>query len=177
MEKKAPPTLPITGFPFCRTIASNKLKQKAKNLTDMSIMNSNIASIIGGEKISVNSAETGIDYVYELASQRCVVGLSVNEDIEFVQLNEDKSEEIKEFIVKLVEGKYKEFLEKKIYEAKECVICLEEGCDTVIFQCAHKCCHYDCISNVNKCPICRSFIKARIRTDKKEKIKEQIVLC
>ena len=137
-----------------------KVKEKMK---EKFVMESSIAEISGGSKVVVNSVASGIEYDYNRMARKCVVGLSVNENLEFINVDTEFVDEIKEQIAQFNLGKYDEFLKSKIYEAEECVICLEDGVDTVLYQCAHKCGHYACIEKVNKCPVCRGHIKAKIR--------------
>jgi hypothetical protein len=47
-----------------------------------------------------------------------------------------------------------------VYEEKECVICMDSDIDidSVLYDCGHKCCHYECSLRLDTCPICRKDI-------------------
>lgn len=137
-------------------------------LNDDIILDSEVGKITyGTEKINVNSMETNITYNYEVTSKHCVLGLSINENIEFINtpndfLN-DLNIEAEKLIIKINEKKYDEFLKGKIFKSDDCVICLESDIDCVLYSCAHKCGHYTCLETLNKCPVCRESIIAKLK--------------
>lgn len=132
------------------------------------ILESEVGKVVYGDtKIEVNGHQTDIMYDYTKTSKPCVLGLSINERLEFTPINErQRYEEMvnnaNELIKELINKKYDEFLKGKIYEANDCVVCLTEGCDCVLFECGHKCGHYACLQSLEKCPLCRSYIYAKI---------------
>lgn len=135
------------------------------------IMESELGKVTYGDtKIEVFGHQTDIMYDYTKTSKPCVLGLSINEKLGFVLMNEEQELLIRqemindagEIIKNLINKKFDEFLKGKIYEADECVICLTEGCNCVLFECGHKCGHYECLHTLIKCPVCRSMISARI---------------
>lgn len=59
--------------------------------------------------------------------------------------------------------------EEKVFVSHECVVCLEEQCDTVLLRCMHKCLHAACFEQmrakqtVTNCPLCRSIVRGCLR--------------
>lgn len=51
----------------------------------------------------------------------------------------------------------------KIFKSEDCVICLESDIDCVLYSCAHKCGHSTCLETLNKCPVCRKSIIAKLK--------------
>ena len=133
------------------------------------IDSSKVATIAGGRHIEEHGIETSIEYNYDRNSCSCVIGLSINENIEFIDYNnqEELLDEIKNTISKLIDGKNDDLINQldKIYIEKECCICMDDKPDLIFYQCGHQCCHYDCAQDLpnNRCPLCRNNIKARIK--------------
>ncbi len=142
---------------------SEPKKQNAKTTI---IDNSYIAKVSGGRKITEKSRTVKLKFNYERVSVPCVLGLSIADNLEFFDelTVEELKEEAKIMIQDLVNNSAKELLSKltKVFKSKECVICLEEGTDTVYYQCGHQCCHYKCGNQIKKCPLCRQHISALI---------------
>lgn len=139
------------------------------NLNHDTVKHSEIGTIAyGNERIDVHSAQTGIDYDYTVASRPCVLGLSINENLEFIQVNTkqritDLTEDAKKLLDDIVNKKFEDFLKGKIYVSDQCAICLNENPDCVLYNCAHRCGHYDCIVTLSKCPVCRTYVSAKLR--------------
>jgi hypothetical protein len=119
----------------------------------------------GDDKITVNSHQYGIIYNFVLHSAPCSLKLSINTNIDFVPhtiLTNEITQEIGSSLLKSVaDKKFEEFLKGKIYIADECVVCLENAPDCVIFTCGHKCLHQSCrTSTLSSCPVCRANVQA-----------------
>ena len=133
------------------------------------ILESKASEIKQGEEIKVNAVEQFIDLDYSLQSQKCILGLSVQEDLEFVEVVEteatikEEKEQTEKCIELFINKKYEEFLKKKSYDSVECCVCMEGAPDTIHYQCGHKCCHHECGKDLVTCPICRSRIKAKLK--------------
>jgi hypothetical protein len=143
-------------------------------IDDQIVQQSHVAQIdYGDEKIEVNSNETGVNYNYERLARPCIIGLSINEKLEFMDIDikqklSELKEEAKQFLKDFKDKKFDEFLKGKIFNSENCSICLCENPDCVLYSCAHNCGHYECFNastNLNKCPICRSFIMAKLKID------------
>lgn len=161
--------------PLARFASKKSVKVKSKPKLDAdSVMKSELGKIsYGFDKITVNSAETNILYNYELTSRPCVIGLSINQNLEFVKFDIDRNmteltETAQNLVNDIVNKKYDEFLKGKVYESTDCAICLEPDVNCVLYTCAHKCGHHDCVKTLSKCPICRAFIRAKLKTSKSD---------
>jgi len=144
---------------------SYKISEKKK---DNIIMDSRAASVSGGSHVTVNSSETDIDYDYSKSSVRCVIGLSISEDINFSSAvpHESLVIDAKELIQAYINDKYADFLQGKIYENTSCCLCLEDGPDTVFYQCGHKVIHMECMEKtLDKCPFCRKRVSAYLKSN------------
>ena len=144
------------------TFALQKLSMHQDN--DI-IMNSQAASIKYGQKLEVNSIETGIEYDFDKSCSRCVIGLSISDKLTFFPEADIQSlvEDSKELIKEYQESKYVSTLEK-VFDLGDCCICLDENPDTVFYQCGHKCIHIACIDkDLHKCPVCRIRISAYLK--------------
>ena len=152
--------------PKTRSISFANSKGK---INDGDIDNSKVAIMSGGRRITEQSYATNIEYNYERNSCNCVIGLSINENIEFINYNNDEEilKEVINTISRIIDGKNDDLVNQlnKIYIDEECCICMEGKPDLIFYQCGHQCCHADCAQDIqnNKCPLCRTNIKARIR--------------
>ncbi len=135
------------------------------------IMESELGKVAYGDaKIEVNGYQSDIMYDYTKTSRPCVLGLSINENLGFVLISEEQEiqkykemeDDAKKMLKNLINKEFDEFLKGKIYEAVDCVICLTEGCDCVLFECGHKCGHSACLQTLLRCPVCRSHVSAKI---------------
>lgn len=155
-----------------KTINSKCKQNKEENLGE--IIKTSYASKldVSGRTLTVNSTVTGIEYNYETSSAPCLICLSISDKIIFREkTNMEGLIEIgQELIKQLTNTEFKKYLENlsKVYESDECVICFEGKADnkplnTIFYQCGHKCCHQECGSSLNKCPLCRKYITAHIR--------------
>lgn len=140
-------------------------------VSDDIINDSYASNVIAGRDVVVNSIETGILYSYDTPAESCVICLSVSDKLKINSEPDDKEfmEQAKTLLLDLIKNQGKELLSKltKIFESDECVICLEgkkdnKVLDIIFYQCGHQCCHAECFTNINKCPLCRNLISATI---------------
>jgi len=54
-------------------------------------------------------------------------------------------------------------------EDDDCVICLSEEPSVILLPCRHQCVCYDCFSQIDKCPVCRSMVQHYIFSAKNDK--------
>lgn len=141
------------------------------SISDDIINDSYASNVIAGRDVVVNSIETGILYSYDTPAESCVICLSVSDKLKINSEPDDKEfmEQAKTLLLDLIKNQGKELLSKltKIFESDECVICLEgkkdnKVLDIIFYQCGHQCCHAECFTNINKCPLCRNLISATI---------------
>eukprot|EP00455_Lapot_gusevi_P043826 TRINITY_DN5393_c0_g1_i3.p1 TRINITY_DN5393_c0_g1~~TRINITY_DN5393_c0_g1_i3.p1 ORF type:complete len:103 (-),score=21.65 TRINITY_DN5393_c0_g1_i3:27-335(-) len=61
--------------------------------------------------------------------------------------------------------KQKEELQRKAKEQQDegCVICMDRACNSVLLECAHRCCCHECAKTQKNCPLCRSPITRVIK--------------
>jgi len=150
-------------------------EEKATNVTEDVIKSSFAAKVTGGRTIKESSRCSGISYAYDVDSNKdghlCALCLSVSENIQF-KANNDSSKQELETIAKMMikdmyENKAVALLKEleKVYEEETCVICMEDDKppDVVFYQCGHQCCHGDCSTKLQTCPICRRNIAATIK--------------
>lgn len=135
-----------------------------ENLTGENIMNSKAATINYGEQIQVSSGTTNVDYDYEKNSVKCMIGLSVETSLTFtpwVKSQAESEEMLNEFVLKKLDV----YSNIKPYKEENCVICLDNQPDTILFSCAHQCLCTECskAGKLSKCPVCRGFISASIK--------------
>ena len=133
------------------------------------IMDSKSARLEHGDRrIEVRSSSTGNEYAYDRAAAPCVLGLSVSNELALTpsdrrltgdQLNAAAADLIAAF----VQHKYADFLAKKTYDSDSCVICLEDRPDVCFVSCGHICTHRKCSESLDKCPVCRAEIAARLQ--------------
>lgn len=139
-------------------------------LTTTDVLDTTAAKLGHGRLITVNSAFTGAEYDYDRPSSRCVLGLSVADNINFAMVGSSPSMEemvadAKELVKEVAEGKYIDWLQTtKLYKAEECIICMddEERLDCVFYTCGHQCSSMECAEMVSKCPLCRSYISVKL---------------
>jgi len=147
-------------------VTCEKNKYKAKLDLDV-IRQSDVGNIVYGDtKIKVKSYASKIKVDPTKKAKLCVIGLSINENLEFTLMDNSQNDDIKEaelIINSVVNKQFEEFLKDKIFVSNECVICLNDSNDCVFYSCAHKCCHYSCAKTLQKCPVCRSNINAKIK--------------
>lgn len=146
-----------------------ELKSKKKNnsfeTSHPEIYKSHVANIVHGDSVKINTQSTGYDYAYDLHSRKCVLGLSVYENLliaEKPSVNHLK-DLMTDFINKLddLPNLLKDL--KNIYISDCCCVCLEESPNSVLYKCGHKCLHFDCSQNIDKCPLCREHIYCKIK--------------
>ena len=53
---------------------------------------------------------------------------------------------------------------KQLVESRKCKSCHKEDACVVLVPCGHLACCVECGNKVNRCPVCRSMIKERIRS-------------
>lgn len=151
-----------------RSVAKSAYKT---NVNQNTVKQSEIGTIAyGDEHIDVRSAQTGIDYDYTVPSRPCVLGLSISENLEFTKVDlkqkiTDLTEDAKKLLDDIVNKKFEDFLKGKIYVSDQCTICLNENPDCVLYNCAHRCGHYDCMVTLSRCPVCRNHVSAKLRQE------------
>jgi hypothetical protein len=153
--------------------ASNK--KSATSQSDDTIKDSLASRVTSGDRtIDTIGYYSGVNYSFNTASVPCCISLSVSNKIVFG--DEPNFEHFvalaKEMIQDYMTAGAKAFLEKltTIFKSDVCGICLDgvdsdtpNQLDCVFYQCGHQCCHYECGKTLNKCPMCRTHITAKIR--------------
>ena len=141
------------------------------------IYKSHVANISHGQQLIVNSNQTGFDYAYDLHSRKCILGISVFENLKITDkpnINYVK-QYMEEYVDKLINDGLSNLLKemKMIYPSDSCCLCLEDEPNTVFYKCGHKCVHSKCLNvpvhpmksetlTINKCPLCREHIYHKI---------------
>ena len=148
-------------------------KKESKTQTQDVIQDSLASRVTGGDRtVHVSSHETNIEYSYDTPSVPCVLGLSVSDKLVFgpEPCQQYLLELAKEILADYMQAGAKTFLEKlsKVYKSDTCGLCLEgveeeNPVDCIFYQCGHQCCHYECCEPLNSCPMCRTYITAKIR--------------
>lgn len=134
------------------------------------ILTSKAATMEGGRDVQVRSNVSTITFAYHLPAENVVLGLSVQEKIEFYpELEQDVIKEVAQNEVKEYLDKEKESMLNRIdivYESTTCMICMESDPDQVLYSCGHQCMHAKCEDfKIQKCPLCRKYVTARIVFD------------
>jgi len=130
----------------------------------IAVMSSQASEVTAGRRIHVSSVASEVRYAYDVASVPCILGLSVAPGLVFAPSPSPSSllEDAKTLIQRLVEATAPP--PDKIFTADECVVCLGEHPDVVLYTCGHQCVHASCLSEeVTRCPMCRQSIAARVR--------------
>jgi len=134
------------------------------------ILNSSSAKIIHGDKIDVQVQQQNIDF-QETGSISCVIGLSVQEALKFSDGQTIKSleEEIQNDIDVMINNQKANHIigsdnmkNTKKFVSAMCSICLDGTPDTTFYNCGHCVTHQKCSEKLTTCPICRSYINARL---------------
>ena len=131
--------------------------------TKTAILESKVGNIVSGdETLTVKSVETGIMYNYDLQSMPCVLGLSVMEDFKLVRPpSEIIKQDLEELIKSYINNTYQSIISQiKTFTSDNCCVCLTEKPNGTFYRCGHKCTDKDCAKQLNKCPLCRTFISA-----------------
>lgn len=130
------------------------------------------ATVVAGERmLRVGGHNLLIErFDFERCSQATTLWFAVHEQL---QISDDAvtEEEVAAMradlhgkIKQLCSGRREALLEQicSVYETPECVICLSEKPDAVLYQCGHRCVHVKCIetSGLRRCPLCRAPIAA-----------------
>lgn len=122
------------------------------------ILQSNVGKVAFGDQISVNSSKCAAEFDYSLTTKICRLELSVQPRLSF--FNNERVDWVavaKEFL------RPKKPEDTEIFKADECVLCLEEGPDLLLFPCHHQCMHARCESDkIGTCPFCRAKISAKL---------------
>lgn len=113
------------------------------------------------------AVKTGKRYQGVPHSPRCAVGLSVALSLSVrpeLSSRTELVETARALLKSYVELQQNEWLRslKRVYDAPECVVCLEQMPDCIILQCGHQCCHKACCATLEKCPLCRQRIVATV---------------
>lgn len=140
----------------CDVVPEESVQDVGKSLT---------ADITYGQDVNEKFQPAVVDFAYHCPAEVVVIGLSVMENLQFIEPNIDEmTEEAKIQLDIIIKDGLKYLLDslQTIYKSEECVICLDDAPDSVFYQCGHQCCHAKCAERLNKCPMCRSFISAKI---------------
>jgi hypothetical protein len=148
----------------------NKMEGKPK-IDDAVISSSIAASVKQGTRVYETSGFTGVTYKYDVSSnitgQLCCISLSICHDIEFMPIPDDSVfvERAKQMVQQYIDKQNDKYLTDmaKIYAQEDCVVCLENGVDTLFYDCGHACCHKKCVETIKKCPLCRRHINAVLK--------------
>merc|ERR1712151_1197716 len=87
-------------------------------------------------------------------------------DAEDASVQDEADEQLVARLEELMTTRKAELLEEvsanNVYDTPECVVCMEAGPDTVLYQCGHRCVHYKCVESaqLRRCPLCRQPIVA-----------------
>ena len=148
---------------------SNSERSTERCLVNDDLIASSFASDVKqGTKKTVYTRSTGIDYEYNVSSNQtgklCTISLSVSKNLKFykplskyeIQLESSK------LITDYMTNNHQTLVDQidVVYIETECVICLEAGPNTILYECGHSCLHSECIGNIDKCPLCRRHITA-----------------
>ena len=125
----------------------------------------------GSQVVHVDSNKTGAQYAYEAVGERIVIGLSVWRDMQIynaLAIGEDMqlaTVMLNDAIVNKSLALRAEL--KVVFDAAECVVCLENPPSLVTIRCGHKCMCQECWSMTTgmhrqKCPVCRGRIVAML---------------
>ena len=132
------------------------------------IYKSQVANLSYGEQVSVTTVDTGLNYAYDLHSKRCILGLSVFENLKIAEKPNQQymKQQIIDYVDKIINNKLAELLKEltMVYTSESCCICMDNKPDTVFYKCGHKCVHEECSKTLDKCPMCRGFIYHKIKT-------------
>jgi len=129
------------------------------------IEESYIGQVVTGKEVKVESIDTDVNFDYDNPAEKCVIGLSISNKIEFKNIGRNIYVECaNELIRNAISNSNKLLLEslKRVYSSKECCICFDKKPNVIFYQCGHQCCHKKCSKNITKCPLCRSIVSAHI---------------
>jgi hypothetical protein len=156
--------MPQSAMPQSAAAAQPPPEQEKKVDYDM-IMNSKSSKLEYGKEMTVKSVKLNVTFDYTLTSVPCMIGLSVQENLVFLPKESDESvlQNIREIITKLTTNKYADFLASKLFKEDTCSICLEDKPDTVFYSCGHLTTHDKCAEKLDKCPLCRAHITAKLK--------------
>lgn len=158
---------------YPRTYNNEPLTEKPKGnpkVDDVVISSSIAASVRQGTRVHETSGFTGVTYKYDVSSnitgRLCCISLSICHDIEFMpaMIDSEFVERVKQLVQQYIDKQNDKYISDmtKIYPQEDCVVCLENGVDTLFYDCGHACCHKKCIETVKNCPLCRRHINAII---------------
>lgn len=127
---------------------------------------SQAAKLEYGQRIEVQSHETGRTYAYEHPSCAAVLSLSLFPHMVFTTLPDLQALMTLSLEERAsTEGRQVVSAFPAIYKSEHCVIDLESPADTVIAQCGHQCLNHRNCGGLTKCPMCRRHIDMFIRAD------------
>lgn len=155
------------SMPNVPVIIPWSLENKSVNTPSEDIFKDSFATNVkSGRDIQVNAREIDLNLDVERRTNPIVLGLSINDKLTFhPNLKEQIMEAANALIDCYLKNRIKEYLKEieKIYDDGKCSLCLEETPDIVLYNCGHKCLHQSCMSSdLDKCPLCRKFIIAKI---------------
>jgi hypothetical protein len=144
------------------------------NKTSDLINSSYAATVAAGREVDTHGHDTEFEYQYNVPSNQtgklCTVCLSISTKIQF-RSSLDNQEVmtagkllLPELLTRGAQALLDQYKNVKVYKEENCVLCLDEGADTVFYTCGHQCCHLACAGEkLTKCPICRGHITASLK--------------
>jgi len=112
-------------------------------------------------------------FLFDHHSAPCTIALAVKTGLTMCDNQggvEELVKELEEQVDSVMSGREQALLEcvPSIFEPEaQCVVCLnaenESPPDCVLYQCGHRCVHFECAEQLHKCPMCRSLISAVLR--------------
>jgi len=141
------------------------------DLTETNVMESKVAGITYGERVTVHTGYTGAGYRYDLASPMCMLGFSVIKGLDIIKVDSMTEGEAMELLTKYLDEIEKisskqqidQLKNLTIFKSEDCTICLTEKSDVVFLRCGHMCtCKGTCTNSIKICPLCRGDILARV---------------
>jgi hypothetical protein len=119
------------------------------------------AEVAGGRRVDTTGTSTGFTYAYDVSSnvtgKLCCVSLSILENL---ALRDELTDN--EIIALAKADIEKEMEDVQVFKEENCIVCLEEGNDAIIYRCGHQCMHLTCLGGQTRCPMCRAPIRATI---------------
>ncbi len=110
--------------------------------------------------MNINAVDCTVQFATDATSERCVLGISISTGLQFAPLGPVDGDKIK-ILISAHQHNFLHLLDSKPFVAAECVICLDDKPDTILYPCRHQCVHFACIKDVGKsCPVCRAAIRA-----------------
>lgn len=132
-------------------------------------------TIIGNNDVKVKAVNSEMKFNFSYPANTCILGLSICSGVDFSRIDIKSTQiQIKDLINNYSNHDFKWFyvtkpsrlsdynVSLKRYRDGECCICTESNPDTTFYRCGHHCTHNACSALLDKCPLCRSIIIARL---------------